>query len=625
MMRYALAVALTVLTMGSVPAAAAPPPPGHIRVDQVGFAPAESKHAFLMTRARSAGARFSVVRDDGREVLKGTAGRDLGSWNGTYGHVYGLDLTSLKDPGRYRIKSGTITSPAFRIAPASPTSKILTFFEGQRDGGRRHANDKAASVYDWPVFTGPDTDEIKGGLRKIGGPVNVEGGWFDAGDYLKFTHILAYVDTLLWASVRDGGPDQRLNREASHGLKYLDKMWDGASKTLYIQVGIGAGDKEATYVGDHDVWRLPESDDSSKHRYLRHRPVFRAAAPGKPISPNLAGRTAAAFALAAQLEPSRERATALLGKAAAVYAMAKTEKVGQLVTSLPHAFYPESAWRDDMELGGAELALAALRLGDDRAVGWLEQAARWAGQYLEHEAGDDTLNLYDVSALAHTDLVKAIRQADASSPVQADQVMGPDGQPALVGSGGQRKISDGLAVSEQQLVGDLRAQLEIGSARAAKDPFRAGAAYAEFDAVPHAFGLAATSRLYASVSGDRAYDAFGTRQRGWVFGANAWGVSFVAGAGENAIRCPHYQISDITRKPATGAVVNGPNDASLFHDGLGGHLEGMVPCPSDGVDRYAPFTGRGSRFVDDVRSWQASEPADDFAAIGVYALSLMSR
>jgi len=47
----------------------------------------------------------------------------------------------------------------------------------------------------------------------------------------------------------------------------------------------------------------------------------------------------------------------------------------------------------------------------------------------------------------------------------------------------------------------------------------------------------------------------------------------------------------------------------------------MNPCPADGVDRYAEFTGHGSRYVDDVRSWQASEPADDFAAVAVYALT----
>ncbi|MFC6084203.1 glycoside hydrolase family 9 protein [Sphaerisporangium aureirubrum] len=605
------ALALATLTTGLATAAPAhAAPAAFIRVDQVGFAPAEAKHAYLMTaQAGTASAgRFSVVDRRGRTVLSGTTGRDLGSWNTRYPHVLDLDLTRLRTPGAYRVKVGAVTSPEFEVAPAgllaAPARKVVDFFGLQRDGagargGPSHLNDRAASVYDWPEFTGPDTDQIKGGLTRIGGPVDVEGGWFDAGDYLKFTHILSYVDTLLWAAERDGAYVPHLRAEAAHGLGYLDKMWDEKTKTLYIQVGIGAGNEAETFYGDHDVWRLPQADDGDTgegHRFIRHRPVFRAAAPGKPISPNLAGRTAAAFALAAQLEPSIKRAKELLAKAASVYAMAKTTGVGQLVTSLPHAFYPESVWRDDMELGGAQLALAAQRLGDPRAGRWLAEAAHWAAEYLGEETGD-TFNLYDVSALAHVDLVKAMRWAGAS----------------------------GLAVSEADLVAGLRAQLEIGARRAATDPFRAGAGYDEFDSVPHAFGLAATSRLYRSVTGDRSYDAFGTGQRNWALGANAWGVSFVAEVGDNSIACPHHQIASITGKPAVGAVVNGPNSADLFEDGLGERFDEMPPCPADEVDRYEKFTGRGSRFVDDVRSWQASEPADDFAAVALYAMTLMSR
>src|SRR5215217_6015897 len=46
-----------------------------------------------------------------------------------------------------------------------------------------------------------------------------------------------------------------------------------------------------------------------------------------------------------------------------------------------------------------------------------------------------------------------------------------------------------------------------------------------------------------------------------------------------------------------------------------------VACPPDASDRYSQFTGHGSRYVDDVRSWQTAEPADDFAAIAIYALT----
>jgi hypothetical protein len=587
---------------------AAAVPGGVVRVNQLGYGALGDKAAYVMTRDAAAGARYQVVDRYGRRVLSGRVGGDAGEWNATYRHVYQLDLSALKVPGRYRLQVPGVASAAFRIRAdadqlaTGAKDKAVTFFTEQRDGanvvpgrlGRQpaHLRDRAALVYDTPVFVDPDSDQTVGELHRIGGPVDVEGGWYDAGDYLKFTHIAAYSESLLWASARDARrPDRRVLAEARHGLDWLDKMWDEQTRTLYIQVGVGAGNVEETFVGDHDVWRLPEVDDhltDPSERFLRNRPVFRAAAPGKPISPNLAGRTAAAFALAAQVDTNPATARRHLATAAQIYAQAQTKNVGQLVTSLPFAFYPETAWRDDLELGATELALAAKRLGDPRAGAWLKQAGYWASQYIEDEAGGDTLNLYDVSALAHADLIRAAR-----------------GDHQLVG----------------KLVGDLRAQLQIGVDRASADPFRAGAQYDNFDAVPHAFGLAATARLYRKVTGDRRYDDFGAQQLDWNFGANAWGVSFMVGVGQNAERCPHHQIANITGKELTGAVVNGPNSADLFEEGLGDYLDGMNPCPADGSDQYAEFTGHGSRYVDDVRSWQASEPADDFAAIAVYALT----
>ena len=77
-------------------------------------------------------------------------------------------------------------------------------------------------------------------------------------------------------------------------------MWNDETGTLYYQVGIGEGN--AATAGDHDIWRLPQADDGfggedPLYRYIRDRPVFRAAPAGSPVSPNLAGRDAAAFAL----------------------------------------------------------------------------------------------------------------------------------------------------------------------------------------------------------------------------------------------------------------------------------------------------------------------------------------
>lgn len=120
-----------------------------------------------------------------------------------------------------------------------------------------------------------------------------------------------------------------------------------------------------------------------------------------------------------------------------------------------------------------------------------------------------------MSALAHADLIRAARADHRAS------------------------------VDIAGLRNDLRAQLEIGVARASDDPFGAGAQYDNFDAVPHAFGLAATARLYKVATGDRRYDAFGASQLNWNFGANPWGASFMVGVGETYERCPHHQIANI--------------------------------------------------------------------------------
>jgi hypothetical protein len=55
---------------------------------------------------------------------------------------------------------------------------------------------------------------------------------------------------------------------------------------------------------------------------------------------------------------------------------------------------------------------------------------------------------------------------------------------------------------------------------------------------------------------------------------------------------------------------------------VGDYQDGMNPCPAAGADRYAAFTGHGSRYVDDVRSWQTSEPALDMTGSAILGLAL---
>ena len=77
------------------------------------------------------------------------------------------------------------------------------------------------------------------------------------------------------------------------------------------------------------------------------------------------------------------------------------------------------------------------------------------------------------------------------------------------------------------------------------------------------------------------------------------------------------------RRSCAARWSTGPTSADLFTDGLGEFFDEGRACPPDGVDAYAAFTGHGSRYVDDVRSWQTVEPAIDFTRSPLLAFALL--
>ncbi|MEU4237529.1 glycoside hydrolase family 9 protein [Actinoplanes sp. NPDC026619] len=621
-MRARLAAALVAAVLiGGAAAPAQAAVTSYIRVDQVGYPADGPKVAFLLGTTAQAGTAFQVVDSAGTQVLAGTVGSSLGSWNSSYTAVAPIDFSAVRTAGRYSIRvSGVTTSPTFAVGTANslyaPVSATETkFFQANRDGTNvlssvlnrkaSHLADASASIYKAPTFD--DDGLIVGNLTKAAtATVDVSGGWFDAGDYLKFTHTTAYaLDTLLVAQ-RSGAADTTRAAEIDFGLDWLDKMWDDSAGVLYAQVGIGGGNAAKTYYGDHDAWRLPQDDDTitdaagTGQYYQRYRPVFRANEPGAKLSPNLAGRVSAAFALAAQVHATSDptRARSELAKAAAIYGIAKTTSVGELVTTFPHDYYGEDGWTDDMALGGVELHLAAKALGDNRAATWLTQAAQYARQYLD---GDfhDTLNLYDVSALADSDLVTAI------------------------GSTGS------LAVTPAELVSSLEEQLDAGVTRANADRFRAGAVYNDYDSTSHTFGLIAQAVRYRDVTGSTKYATFAQQQANWILGGNPWGTSLIVGVGTTYPKCPHHQIANLagshtgTGAILAGAAVNGPNGTATFSEY--DPDDTSRGCPADGADPYAVFTGNGARYVDHTDAWMSNEPAIDFTSTGALAFSLLGR
>jgi endoglucanase len=618
------ALAAALASPSSASPRVAPVQVGQIRVNQQGYLPHEVKQAMLMAPRAVHQQGFVVTDHAGTVVLRGRVpATSRGRWNASYPDVYRLDLTRLHDPGRYRVTvtgpQVAATSPWFRVlGPARVFGTLLThgvsFDRNQRDGrdvipGRlhrrpSHLHDRHATVYRWPHMA-PGSDVITDrALHPLRGPrVDVSGGWFDAGDYLKFTHSTAYNDILLFTSARLLGhrAPKALTAEARYGLHWLGKMWDSKRQTLYLQVGIGSGNRAGTFAGDHDLWRLPQADDHDHahlDRYVSHRPVLAAAPAGHLISPNLVGRVVAAFALAAQADASHHRARALheLRQARLLYARAATNHPPRpLVTALPHAFYPESSWLDDMQLGSAELALAAHRLGAP-AGRYLRDSARFARRYLDSHS-TDTLNLYDTGALADVSLASAM---------------------------GRIHTRGSLAVTRHDLARNLRSQILRGVRHAQHDVFRAADPVDEFDVNSHTFGLVASVGLYDALTRTDRYQRFASEQRTWLLGGDPWGVTAMVGVGHAFPNCMQHQVANLSgtldgSPPIdVGAVVNGPNGKDNFEGGLGGFQTGMRHCTS-AARHLSLFDGHGSRYVDDVRAWQTDEPALDMTGSAVIA------
>ena len=587
-----------------------------LRVDQAGYTFNASKVAYLMVGARVARVNFTVAGARG-VVFRGTSTDDVGAWNSRYRAVYELNFSSVRRTGTFRVRVGSTTSPAFRIASGRAlyqrlVSNGVRYFTSERDGadvvssvlGRKPANltDTRAFVYAAPRYD--SNDNLIGGFTKIGGPVNVSGGWFDAGGgYEKFGYTSSYADALLLMAARDlrGAPAAALRDEAEFGLRWMRELWNPARKVMYIQVGIGNGNAKIN--GDYDFWFLPQAEDrlgakpGSADYYVEYRPVFEAAAPGRPVSPELAGRYAADYALGAQLAAGGRPARNLLALARSVYAMAKTTNVGVLVTTFPHDYYPGTEWKSAMLWGAAEIALADERLGVPRTVLCrdLAVAARWARAYLAqgHPAGGDTLNLYDNGAVAEAELLRALRGAPG------DPVIAP-----------------------RLLLGDMAAQLRTGEKAAAGDPFGLGTQLGASDASPHAFGLYVTDALYREYGGSHGYAPFAQRQLDYALGANPWGASFVVGAGSAFPFCMQSEIANLagslsgTGRIQLGATVDGPSATGNF-TGLG-TVPGMRAC---GHGSYGAFNNATAAYEDNVVSWPSVEPAADYSAISLLAFA----
>lgn len=399
----------------------------------------------------------------------------------------------------------------------------------------------------------------------------IKGGWYDAGDHVKFGFPMAATATLLsWGAI-----DFKAGYEKSGQLKHIQNNLRFVMD--YFVAAHVAPNKLAGQVGnggtDHSYWAAPETLDT---RQAGMRPTYYIDE-SKPGT-DLAGETAAALAAGSMVFKDTDPAYAqtLLNHAKQLYAFADQFR-GKYSTSITDAsgFYNSwSGYQDELVWGAAWLYRAT---GD---VTYLNKAkAEYAklaneGQtafksYKWTHAWDD--KSYGSYVLMYQLTKDPAYQADADRWLDY----------WTVGVNGERiKYTDKLAWLDTW--GSLR--------------YSANTA---FMALLHSNNITDATKK-------TRYKNFAIDQINYMLGDNPASRSYVIGFGNNFPKNPHHRgahgtWSDnlqgppaVSRHTLTGALVGGPDSTGAYTDDRGNYITNEVA-----TDYNAGFTGALAGLVQD--------------------------
>jgi len=532
-----------------------------VHVNQAGYLPSDPKRAVVACADALPSPAFTVVDDDTHRAVRYSG--TLKPYEAPDGEPYGpfashcfADFDTLRRPGHYRIRlANNVLSPRFTIGPDTFSSLrplMLDYFALQRCGEQ---------VHPLRAVCHRDDGVIRGGPRD-GAPFDASGGWHDAGDYLKFVETSSYVTALFLFALdrRAAGHESSegiaatvsLRDHARAGVEWLLKMHP-APDEFYFQVGDEA---------DHDTWRLPEADCPARVADWKPRPVFFG------VGANLAGRCAAAFAMASRLFRGDDPRFASRCRAAAesVYALGSANR--SALSTEPQSFYPEETWADDMAWGAAEL----FRATGDRM--YLAEALEFA-----HEAGaaGKETSVYNTHALAHYTLW----------------------------SHAPRQHRDALVGYLEEDAKSIRDRVD--------NPFGLATPYI-WGTAEAAAGCGISCLLYAELSGDTSYADVARRQRDFVLGCNPFGTSFLIGAGSRYPHYPHHQIANINGLELKGALVGGPASPSTVADESISLSDPAFSNMVTGPEPPDPPENAVAVYNDAAQDYVTNEPANDYTA-----------
>lgn len=566
-----------------------------IRLNQIGYLQEDAKIAVA----------FSKIPLQGDFTVKDAATKNVvfraplkavsaSNWGSKFPFYYELNFSAVKAKGArtLQIETANANSSEFSIGAYPAYQEDLLFFMRQQRCGYNPYLDIVCHQRDGRSFYAPFPDKTY---------VDASGGWHDAGDQLKYLitssnatarMLLAYemaknkfADTVDdYGRPRANGIADILD-EAKWGLDWIQKLHP-APDQLFHQV---ADDR------DHRGFKMPDQDNADYGWGANsYRPVY--FADGKPQGlreykskatgvANIAGRSAAAFAMAARIWRNDLKSPTLaaeyLKNALELYRMGKAKEGYQQGNSYGAPYrYNEDTWADDMEWAAAELYKTTRRkefLADAKRYAQIIGATSW----MQHDSAEH-YQFYPFTNVGHFALYS---------------------------------IADGK--TKKQLAGYYRENIEKVVARGKTNAYGIGVPFL-WCSSNLIVAFITQVMLYEQMTGDLSYHQSMLAHRDWLFGRNPWGTSMFSGIPANG-ETPedvHLPTVQLLKKPVRGGLVDGAIDRKIYDN-----LKGLTLSKPD---EFAEFQPETVVYHDDVGDYSTNEPTMDGTADAILMMALLS-
>ncbi|TYB37351.1 endoglucanase [Micromonospora sp. AP08] len=424
-------------------------------------------------------------------------------------------------PAAASVRTGRgLAAPAFNYAEA--LQKSLFFYEAQQSG-KKPAWNRVSWRGDSALTDGADVG------------LDLTGGWYDAGDHVKFGFPMAFSTTMLaWGAV-----EYRAGYTASGQLPHLlnNLRWVNdwfvtahpAPNVLYGQVG--KGDDDHKWWGPAEV--LPMA-----------RPAYKIDA--SCGGADLAGETAAAMAASSMVFRPTDAAYAdkLLGHAKQLYTFADTVRKSyhECITDATSFYRSWSGWQDELVWGAI----------------WLYRATGDAAYLTKAESEYDKLGTEPQSTTRSYKWTIAWDNKQFGTYVLLANLTGK-----------QKYVDDANRWLDWWTVG-------VNGSRVNYSP-GGEAVLDSWGSLRYAANTAFAALVYSDRTSDATrkarYHDFAVRQINYALGDNPRNSSYLIGFGANSPRNPHHRtahgswwdsqtVPTETRHVLYGALVGGPSSAN---------------------------------------------------------------